>query len=94
MPEIGWVTVFSALPITGAGRLVVQTGEVRFVVDWRVKPVKFMDQLRIRFGPMVVMVNWGCRAMLKPSVFRETRPRIVAPRDNGLARAGGRASAW
>jgi hypothetical protein len=36
-----------------------------------------------------VMVNWGCRAMLKPSVFRETRPRIVAPRDNGLARDGG-----
>ena len=36
VPKMGLVSVFSPLTTTGAGRLVVQTGETRFVVGCRI----------------------------------------------------------
>jgi hypothetical protein len=36
VPEMGFVTVYWPLMTTGAGRLVIQTGEARFLVDCRV----------------------------------------------------------
>jgi hypothetical protein len=35
VPELGLVTVFCPFTIRGAGTLVLQTGEARFVVDCR-----------------------------------------------------------
>src|SRR5215831_804459 len=43
-PEIGLVTVFWPFTTNGGGRLVVQTGEPRFVVDCSVKLVKLVGQ--------------------------------------------------
>jgi len=65
MPEMGFVTVFSPLTKTGASGLVVQTGEARFVVDCRVKPVKLVGQVRITFWPSGVMDNCGGKTRLK-----------------------------
>jgi len=45
VPEMGLVTVFCPLTTAGAGRLVVQTGELSFVVDCRVKPVELVGHV-------------------------------------------------
>jgi hypothetical protein len=51
VPEIGLITVFWPLTTTGAGRLVVQTGEARFVVDCKVKPVTVVGHINSTFAP-------------------------------------------
>ena len=54
---------------TGAGRLVDQTDELRFVVDCSVNPTAFVGQLTITFVPEAVIVSCGggcgCSAKLK-----------------------------
>ena len=51
MPEIGLVTVNCPLTMTGVGELVVQTGERRFVVDCKLKPVGTAGQVKIMLKP-------------------------------------------
>ena len=79
VPEIGLVTVLSQLTMTGAGRLVVQIGEVRLVVDCRVKPVKLVGQDKLIFGPIGVMVSWGGNEMLNIVPLPPLPPKIVVP---------------
>ena len=44
---MGFVTVFWPAMTTGAGELVLQTGEARFVVDCKVNPTALVDQMRM-----------------------------------------------
>ena len=53
------VTVFCPLTTTGAGELVVQTSETRFVVDCNVKLMSPIGQLRITFCCESIIVNGG-----------------------------------
>ena len=57
---MGLVTVFCPLITTGAAEFVAQTGATRLVADCRVKPVKFVGQVKIMFAPEeVVMLTFG-----------------------------------
>jgi hypothetical protein len=59
-PEMGMVTAFCPLKMTGAGRLVVQIGdEPRFVVDCKVNPVALVGQLNTTLSPEGMTVNRG-----------------------------------
>src|ERR1043165_6767829 len=59
VPEMGLVTVFRPLTITGAGRTAVQTGEMKFRVDCNVKPVKLVGQDKIILPSAGVIVSCG-----------------------------------
>ena len=56
---MGLVSVYCPLRMTGAGRLVVQTGERRFVADCKVKPTKLVAQVRTTVLSEGVMVSCG-----------------------------------
>ena len=64
---------------TGAGRLVVQIGETRFVVDCRMKPVKLLGQLTTNVGPIVVIVSCGRMIRLNTVPLPELPPAHVVP---------------
>jgi len=51
--------VFWPLTTMGAGVLVVQTGDTRFVVDCRVKPVALVGHVRMTLAPEGMMVSSG-----------------------------------
>ena len=53
------VTVFCPFTTTGAGRLVVQTDELRLVVDCRVNPVTLVGQVKITLAPIGVIISCG-----------------------------------
>ena len=57
MPEIGLVTVYWPFTMTGAGELVVQAGEARFVVDCRVNPVALVGHVTITFESEGIIVS-------------------------------------
>ena len=44
---MGLVTVFCPLTTTGVAELVVQSGDERFVVDCRVKPLAGQDKITL-----------------------------------------------
>src|SRR5438105_3700195 len=56
---MGFVTVFCPLTTTGAGELVVQTGDTRFVVDCKVNPAALAGHVKIMFVPEAPMVSCG-----------------------------------
>ena len=62
--------------------MVVQTGEARFVVDLRVKPVKLVGQDKITFAPAEVIVSWGWltgREMLNIVPLPKLPPQFAVP---------------
>lgn len=60
MPEMGLVTVFSPLTMTGSGELVIQKAdETRFVVDCRVKPVVLVGHVKMTLDPERIKVRSG-----------------------------------
>ena len=64
MQEIGLVTAFCPLTMTGAGETVFQTaGETRFVVDCEVKTIAFVGHVKITLVPEGIMVSCGCGAV-------------------------------
>jgi len=57
---MGLVTVFCPLMTMGAGELVLQlAGEIRFVVDSKVKPVALVGHATTTLAPEGMMVNWA-----------------------------------
>jgi hypothetical protein len=60
VPEMGLVTVFCPLTLTGAGELVVQTADgPRFAVDCKMNPEALVGQFRMTFPPEAAIVSWG-----------------------------------
>jgi hypothetical protein len=57
---MGLVTVFWPLRTTGTAELVLQTGDVRFVVDCRVNPEALLGQVKIKLAREVLIVSCGC----------------------------------
>src|SRR5438105_13661563 len=66
--EMGLVTVFCPLTMTGAGGLAIHTGERRFVVDCKLNPVALVGQVKITFDPERMMVSCGCDDALAGSM--------------------------
>ena len=62
---------------TGAGRLVVQIDEARFVVDCSVKPVKLMGQVRTTFAPAGVIIS--CGGLIGPKPILNKVPLFALP---------------
>ena len=85
MPEIGLVTVFCPPTTTGAGGLVVQTGEARFVVDCRVKPVKLVGQAKMTFAPEGIIVSWVANERLNTVAAPEHTP--IRPNEGARVQA-------
>ena len=63
--------------------MVVQAGEARFVVDCRVKPVKLVGHVKIKFPEAGVIVSCGGatgREMLNMVPFPVAPPALVVPK--------------
>src|SRR5437868_5003811 len=83
---MGLVTVFWPLTTTGAGRLVVQTGNARFVVYCKVTPVPLVDHVKMTLPPKGVTASWSSvtgSEMLKtvplPVPVPVRAPELVVP---------------
>ena len=76
---MGLVTVFCPLTTTGAGELVAQTGETRFVVDCKVKPVALVGHVKITFAPEGIKLSSGRMKMLNTVPFPEVRLPEAVP---------------
>ena len=78
------VTVFCPLTTTGAGEFVAQTGERRFVVDCKVKPVKLVGHVRTTYCLAALAFNRGIydkaehRAIAKTSALKSCSVENVA----------------
>ena len=77
---MGLVTANCPLTMTGVGELVIQTGETRFVVDCRVKPVKFVghDKMTLAADGMIASCGGG-NVRLKTMPTSELPPQEVVP---------------
>ena len=59
MPEMGLVTVYCPLTMTGAGKLVLQAAGKRFVVNCKPNPVALVRHVKITFTPERFIVSCG-----------------------------------
>jgi hypothetical protein len=83
---MGLVTVFCPLTTTGVIELVIQTGNSRSVVDWRVNPVGSVGHDRITLAPAGMIVSCGggklgSVVLFKPGAYNgpETFYAIAGP---------------
>lgn len=81
VPAMGLVTVFCPPMTTGAGEFVVQTtGEPRFVVDCKVKPMALVGHVKIASAPYRVMASCG-----SGTILAGISDGILGPIPNGFA---------
>src|SRR5260221_9445588 len=74
---MGFVAVSCPLTTTGAGELVVQTGETRFVVDCNVNPTALVGHVKMTFAPEGMIVS--CGALTDPNERLNTVPIPTLP---------------
>ena len=73
------VTVFCPLTTTDAGRLVLQTGEMRFVVDSKVNPTALVGHVKMKLPAERMVVSCGLNERLNTVPEPAVPPEYVVP---------------
>ena len=79
---IGMVRVFCPFTTTGAGRFVLHMDGARFVLACKVKPVKFVGQVKTTFEPPPAIANSGGAGgtgILNAVPLSKAPPPVVVP---------------